>query len=801
MYSLDIVFKNIREVISSVVIKYEAKGKALDTVETRRNYDMYKLALAGNTNYYLYDYFDKRALRYGGIPEEDIERCYNDKTNIPENLRASVIHFQEKIIVDEFEEKNNYYRTFLGLPDVEDKDFIYLDVGVAEELEIDYTTPIHLLTSDEIIRLENTGQMKLLKEKYKKPYLNHLGSNKIDIVTAREASNFSIIQMTIENTDNFYYDFHRIYGECREYFMSVCYIVENSSRYEYYDNFIALMIMVMTIQRMFVRTFKYGIDRDFYDVASIKLLFDSYNVPYLEEVPIAYQRTLMKNLNSLLKYKSSDKVLYDICDILGFGNIDILKFYLTKTHRLDDGGNPIFKYVEEMDPKTGQKVTKYDYETMFSFQWKTVELREKDIPSAILNSPLNESYETVVANDPFWVDDDNLRKKLYESEFNYIESKYLRMNLTYSLTSVIFDAIYALRMLADRKEKTSQILIRLPKLFNDRRIPLFNVVIFLTALLCKKNNLKGNIIVKPTQVLTVLGFNFKADFKQLKEYILENKRWIDPKVMDYFAKMDFSTAAEINNCYEALLEFYQFISDGIRMAKNKQTYDVHKKLYDTLMISQLSVDIYKKEDGTIAETYMDLLQDIDISLYAYAASVDKAAISEIIDHISFQIGALIDSFDFQYLNNDNNVILNALIKLIDFFKSYTTDLESFNIFYVSGDPMFNLIRLIPEINHIHKGNHERDRNEVFDKVKMVIKESSKRDLQILRDRLKEIASTIHHKDIFEYAEKYRYDTLMHLDDLIYYPFSDLIYLIDAELRFRDSVSLKDTLKIIYDIQN
>lgn len=801
MYSLDIVFKNIREVISSVVIKYEAKGKALDTVETRRNYDMYKLALAGNTNYYLYDYFDKRALRYGGIPEEDIERCYNDKTNIPENLRASVIHFQEKIIVDEFEEKNNYYRTFLGLPDVEDKDFIYLDVGVAEELEIDYTTPIHLLTSDEIIRLENTGQMKLLKEKYKKPYLNHLGNNKIDIVTAREASNFSIIQMNIENTDNFYYDFHRIYGECREYFMSVCYINENSSRYEYYDNFMALMIMVMTIQRMFVRTFKYGIDRDFYDVASIKLLFDSYNIPYLEEVPIAYQRTLMKNLNSLLKYKSSDKVLFDICDILGFGNIDILKFYLTKTHRLDDGGNPIFEYVEEMDPETGQMVTKYDYEKMFSFQWKTVELREKDIPSAILNSPLNESYETVVANDPFWVDDDNLRKKLYESEFNYIESKYLRMNLTYSLTSVIFDAIYALRMLADRKEKSSQILIRLPKLFNDRRIPLFNVVIFLTALLCKKNNLKGNIIVKPTQVLTVLGFNFKADFKQLKEYILANKRWIDPKVMDYFAKMDFSTAAEINNCYEALLEFYQFISDGIRMAKNKQTYDVHKKLYDTLMISQLSADIYKKEDGTISETYMDLLQDIDISLYAYAASVDKAAISEIIDHISFQIGELIDSFDFQYLNNDNNVILNALIKLVDFFKSYTTDLESFNIFYVSGDPMFNLIKLIPEINHIHKGNHERDRNEVFDKVKMVIKESSKRDLQILRDRLKEIASTIYHKDIFEYAEKYRYDTLMQLDDLIYYPFSDLIYLIDAELRFRDSVSLKDTLKIIYDIQN
>ena len=70
----------------------------------------------------------------------------------------------------------------------------------------------------------------------------------------------------------------------------------------------------------------------------------------------------MKNLNSLLKYKSSDKVLYSICELLGFGDINILKFYLSKVHKMDSNGNPIFLYKEVMNEQTGEMETVYDYE-------------------------------------------------------------------------------------------------------------------------------------------------------------------------------------------------------------------------------------------------------------------------------------------------------------------------------------------------------------------------------------------------------------------------------------------------------
>lgn len=802
MYSLDIVFKNIRDVISSVVIKYEAKGRALDTLETRKNYDLYKLSLSNATNFYLYDTFDKRALKYAGIPENDIENCYNNKENIPANKRDLVVYFQEKIIVNEFEEQNNYYRTFLGLPAVEDTDFVYVDINIADQLEIDYTTPIHKLTVDEINRLVNIDELNKIRAKYpEKEYLNFLGEDKIDIVTAREASNFSIIRMKISDVDNFYYDFHKLYSECREYFMSVSYIKENSSRHEYYDNFIGLMIMTMTIQRMFVRTFKYGIDRDFYDLASIKLLFDSYNVPFFEEIPISYQRILMKNLNSLLKYKSSDKVLYSICELLGFGDINILKFYLSKVHKMDSNGNPIFLYKEVMNEQTGEMETVYDYEKMFSFQWKTVELRERDVPSAMLNTPINESYESVVANDPFWVDDDDLRKMLYESEFNYVESKYLRMNLSYSLTSIIFDAIYASRMLADNREKTSKLTMKLPRIFGDKSVPIFNVIMLLTALVCKKNNFKGNIITQPSQVLSVLGFNFKADFKLLKEYIEQNERWIDKNVVDYFSKVTFTTAEDINNCYNNILELHKFISDGMRNATTKETYDAHKKLYDTLMITKISEDVYRMEDGRVASTYAEFLQDLDINAYAYFISIEDYEIAEIIDHITYQLSLLIEKFDFSYLNNDNNVVLNALIKLIDFFKSYTTDLESFNIFYISGEPIFNMIKLIAEVNHIHKSNLEKSYEIYTDKIHHIFKTIEKRDLEILRDLIPYRYTIMYPRELFKLYEKYRWESEIEFTDLIYYPFNDLINLINAELTLRDGYKMKDTMRIIYDIQN
>ena len=800
MYSLDSIFKNIREIISTVVIKYDSKGKKHETLEISRAHDIYTLALEEKDTFYIYSSFDERSLRYAGITDEDeIYACINDKNNIPSHKRDAVVAYQRYITINEHEEKNNYYRMLNGKPDIEDTDYIYIDIGVASELEIDYTTPIHKLSDDEILRIEYVGELKRLQTLYDKPYLQYLGSNKIDITIARQARNFSILRMSTNTTDSFYYEFQRIYGQCREYVMSVFYIKEHSQRYEKYDNFIAMVIMVMSIQRMFVNTFKYGIDRDFYDIGSIKLLFDSYNVPFIEDIPISYQRILMKNLNNLLRYKSSDKVLYDICDILGFSNINIYKYFLSKEHIKDDEGNPVFIYKDIEDPITHEITQVYDSEKMFDLKWKAVELRERDVASALLETTNTETYESVINDDPLWVDDSDLRERLYESEFNYIESKYLKMNIMYNLTSVLFDTIHIFRMLADKKSETQEFSITLPKILGDKEVPIFNAVIFLTTLICKKNNLKGNIITSPSQTLHVLGFNFSADFSEVRKFIKENSKWIDQDIILYFDEVTFTTPSDINKCYSNIKSLHKYLCDAMRHAKTKKEYDVHKKLYDTLLITEASKEIYTKSDGEVALTYLELLQDIDVDLYAAVTGTEIDDIVDVIEHVILQFSSFIDYLDsFYYLSADNNVLLNALIKLVDFFKSYTTDLTTFNILYSYNDVVGHMIKNICHIEYIDKYTDYSMYNMLLDEATIKINQMDKEDIQILIDKLEYIGTFINHSDLYEFNETTNISKVFTGMDVIYKLFSDLLYSAKAELQHRDPITMVDTIKIIYE---
>ena len=50
--------------------------------------------------------------------------------------------------------------------------------------------------------------------------------------------------------------------------MSTIYNKTLASRYDLYDNYIAMCIMIMTVQRLIVDTIKTAIDRDFYDIAT-----------------------------------------------------------------------------------------------------------------------------------------------------------------------------------------------------------------------------------------------------------------------------------------------------------------------------------------------------------------------------------------------------------------------------------------------------------------------------------------------------------------------------------------------------
>lgn len=704
MHTLDTLFYDLKNIISTIVIKYDKKGRENETLESMRESDKYISAMTMKDSFNTYPKFNIEAIQAAGINNMELARQYaENKYSIPRDKREIIVAKQREYIINNYTEKNNYYRMLNGLPNLDDNDFVYLPEDICIKFGIEPSTPIHQLSREMIILLRSEGYLTdVLNQHTDKEYLNYLGDQQIDIVRARTANNFAILRMTKGISESFYEEFNDIYDQCREYFMTVIYVKEYSNRYDLYDNFIALMIMVMTIQRLIANMFKYGIDRDFYDLDSIKMMFDVYNVPFMEDVPMEYQKILLRNLNSLLRYKSTDKVLFDICSLLGYERVKIFKYFLIKEHKLDSNEKPLFVY-KEIDNGDGTTTLVEDKEMMYNLYFQSVELNERNTALALSNNSQRIDYNQIILDDPYWWEDDDLKNFLLDSEFNYVETKYLNMNIIYKLTEMLFECMYVFRLVIDKKEELRYVDIELPKIIFDTKVNLFDAVILMCALICRKNNLRGNILHTPSKIMSVLGFDFNEDFAVIRQYIRDNSRYLDQKLLSFIEKMNITKPDDVNELYSNIKEFNDFVINKMAKSQNIKEYQAYKKLFTTLMVTTETEELFRKKNGVVATTFMEYLADSNPDLYSIALNMEDDKISESIDHIISKINELITSLRYLFIINDsNNIVLNAVIKLIRFFKSYTTDLLSMNIFYLMDSKYYNLIKLIHDIKYMEK---------------------------------------------------------------------------------------------------
>ena len=116
-----------------------------------------------------------------------------------------------------------------------------------------------------------------------------------------------------------------------------------------------------------------------------------------------------------------------------------------------------------------------------------------------------------------------------------------------------------------------------------------------------------------------------------------------------------------------------------------------------MMIKNYTTDILKKENGEVADTYLDYLEDQQPEL---AECVKKCSIDEAgvyIDHILGTLNELIPDIEYlSSINGTDNIMVTALVKLIEFFKSYTVELKSINVLYLFDDKRFNMIRMVAD---------------------------------------------------------------------------------------------------------
>ena len=690
----------VKTLITSLVVKRDKAAKYYDNdLEIRKAADRYINTIDYGDNWDMYVRFDYDVMEAAGLDSNLLNWYYEDKSRIPRQLRQKVVNLQKQKVIDSYEEKNDYYRMLYGLPpmaDIENKNYIYVP---ANEYGVPTNVPVHELDSESIAIIQATDILdQIIDANPTKGFLNYLGSNRISIYTARKANNFEIL--AIRNTQQIdeliIRDFEIMYAKARNYFMIAVYNSVYATNFEWYDEFIGFSILVMAVQRLISNIYKQGLTRDFYDLELIRYLFKSYSVPYIEEMDISYQINLAKNLNYLLQYKATDKVLYDVANLLGFYDIHIYKYYLVKSHRLDAENKPIFRYDESGKPL---------YDQMYNFHFQQVELTEDDINTALTDDRKQYDYNTITGEDPYWVEDDELKNKLYETNFNNIISKYMSLDIAYKIVEMVYEVAHTVRMVIDDQRDYKNIKISIPKISNNE-LNMFDLIIFLCAVGARKLNLNGNVPLKPYQIASVYGFNFKANIQDIIDSIHNQEgdySKVSPDLIQYMMNMRAFSLADVDRMYSNIKDLRTMITEYLFTTKDKESYYQYLHLYKSILLSEDVAELYKDTNGNIRDTYESLLENINPELYTLLLSMideedrNKGIWDEYIDEIYLKLGSLSDAYKYLPTINKNESMFEFVLKLIRFFKSYTVDFVNSGIQYFLDDRYLMGLKLIDDL--------------------------------------------------------------------------------------------------------
>lgn len=714
---VEYILNDIRTVINNVIIKMSSQASMYETVESKRAGDVYVAAMMERDIFSSYRNYPVDVLVKAGITDAvTIMEYHEDKWKIPHAKRPTVLKYMRESIINEYEELNDYYRELIGKPPLAtpEEEFIYLTEAQMQYYKIDEVRPIHDYPKEIQIKLERVVIPELIKLYPERTYLQHLGSKAVDLVRAREAKNFEIIFTDIILDSVFLKAFFETYDFCREYFMSVIYNKTLTGIYNLYDNFIAMNIMIMTTQRLIVDMIKMSIDRDFFDLTSIKKMLDCYGIPFFEDLPLDYQRTIVKSLNMLIRSKSTDKVLYDIANVLMYERIQIFKYYLVKERLMDEEGEPLFIYKTEIDDE-GNEVKVLDYEKMYKVYFQSTDIMEPNVIVAIENKANQYHYDEVTRDDVYWWETDELKKELYEREYNFIDTKYLGINLMQNLNNLLYETCYYLNLLVDNKDTTTPIETRILNSdamktgtdylyitldrFTTIPVSIFDAVVVLCALVSKKNGMKGNIITStPSKILSVLGFNFELNFDLIKQNIKKYKRiFKDQSILKYLDLLDVQSVEDIDNLYYNFKNFAEFCSDIVANTTDIREYKAFKELYKVFTVREETGEAFMKTDGKVAGTYMEYLYDKVPHIAETIEQMHKDKLGVYIEHVIGKLNEIIPELEYlSSLNGTNNNIVLALTSLINFFKSYTVDLRNLNVLYLFNDKFFNKIYMIDD---------------------------------------------------------------------------------------------------------
>lgn len=836
----------------NTTLKMKDRADNSETLDSLRNGDLYVSCIEGTATLEIFPDIYREALVNAGIVDDElIEKCMKDINYIPSNYKEIVRRLMVQFYVDKYEETNPYYRMLHGLPPVGMAD--YVDWWVPPEgVIIDLTKPVHEMSNSEVSILDKYGVLDqmIAEDPINREYMYHLGSKKIDYYLARRANRFDPLYVpTIESdaiqkmyTDkldaNKFYVLRAIYSEAYKYDS------------DYYDNFIAVLIIILTMVDVIARAPEFVARKEIFDIRSIQYIFKSYGVPYFEEIPLKFQLAMVKNLHRLLKYKSTAICMVEICSLFGFKNIEIFKYYLLRSRKVNVVDGEYF-YINDEE---GNEDLDAEYELKFLKIPLDADLDEyARIPGNYID------YDEITTEDTTWdggLDHEEIKKRVLQEEFNFTRTKYMSIDSVYDVAKMSHQVSYFFNMLYDNIPYESLITVQVPFIEPGREFRVADLFTLLTVLCYYYKGVKDLIMDTTGKVLYVNGFNFKADLAQLaadiKPTIIDGvlshegttlrARKHAKELIDKFIIPDKSIPSfnEMMDMFVNNMEVRDAVCEGMHNADNKRIYDIYKKLYDALMIVELTMDFYKNpetgdfwrdEEGDA--TFTEYLKHTDGSLYMAILDLESFEtqdarnqyIANLVDSIVYALEEYIDTEEYQGLFHNLPMLSSEAVKqyiktVINFYKSYKVDFLGLSTIYLLDDKCETCIHLIDKIDlnryftyneyiklydMIAKMVVHMTENEIVKLIECVhvqsyyIKELDLDDPVIVRDRIAKMIVDIIIHSYISLLDEVQVRTM---NRILYEKFGIYDYNsgVTSKMTKDDGITLKDRLYIYYDDQ-
>ena len=706
---LDEIVYNCKLILSGIVVKNEYVALLYETEETLANQEiLYKCKLGTMT-------FDTMILSADmliefGYDPSIVNQYVADRSLIPEDDREELLQFSMQYCIDNYVEKNKYYRSLMGLPEYgTDKYNIYLvpsyfpsDFDIST---VDFSVPIHEQPYLVISVIKDNGVLDKLINQYRSSnysYLRFLGDLALDPYKCRKASKWDILYMPSVNS-NIQFRFQELYDINRQIYLKRTYQNAYAFRSNYYDHMLIFMLLAQTFADMINDAPEYFIRKDIFDIKTVQFFLESYGIPFFEEIPAKYQNKIVKNINELLKYKSTEQNFEDIIDIFNLREVFIYRYYIYKKRRVDSEGH----YVE--DPDLNKM-----YELLF------IEVLLGDTyDNYIKNLVYRNSYDEITTGDQYWDgtdDHDTVKYKILEKEFTIEPTKYLTIKADISYIDYQRQLIYLLGMILDSRVNANDITVGITSMYEGIDFRLSDALIFIELLNYLETDLDSS--VRRPEDNNEEPSTIKPDFDPTI-HVSDPDLWIRDYYPEFFVNYNnrvfgFNPEANLNEISKLLSRGYKssleqpftladfgcdtFIVPNSRISSYEELINIYEnnmKCYDTL--NSIICHGCGDELKTLAAKY--IFYQLFTKDFDYGLTVNKTNLLEALQDRNYILWSLYNELelntDIVSRNKDIDTIINEIILNLEYY----FDRDSLDYFFSftstsNFNSMVNYITLI-----------------------------------------------------------------------------------------------------------